>query len=127
MDTTPTFPGLTGVKAQLFYESTSQKSPPFHLSDALLMLLLQFSLFPVDHRAVQDNTVGCLSVSHPRATQGMGSAKARGGQQHGWAGLLYPGTVSTPRPEKLLGSSCGGSKARVDLPSSVIPHLSVSE
>lgn len=71
--------------------------------------------------------MGCLSVPHPGATQGMGTAKARGGQQRGWAGLLYPGAVSTPRPGKLLGSSCGGSKARVDLPSSVIPHLSVSE
>lgn len=37
---------------------------------------------------VQDNTVGFLCVPHPRATQGMGSGKARDGQQlswHGWA------------------------------------------
>lgn len=130
-----------------------QKNPPFGLSDALL---LQFLLLPLVCQALQDNTIGCICVSHPRATQGMGSAKARSGQQLvlAWLGCvrawlapsgicwavdagwpwskhiflgdqLCPGTVSAPSPEKLLGSSHGGSKARADLPSSVIPHLSV--
>lgn len=32
----------------------------------------------------------------------------------------YPETASTPSPEKLLGSRCGGNEARVDLPSSAV-------
>lgn len=45
------------------------------------MLLLQFLSFPLVCWAVQDNASGCLWVPHPGAAQGMGCAKARGGQQ----------------------------------------------
>lgn len=41
------------------------------------MLLLQLLLFPLVHQAVQDNTVGCICVPYPKATQVMVSASTR--------------------------------------------------
>ena len=53
------------------------------------MLLLQLLLFPLVRRVVQDNTVGCISVPHPKATQVLVSAstKAWAAAGLGMAGL----------------------------------------
>lgn len=112
--------------AMSLHPGKKSSNPPFPLSDVFLVLFLQFfySLCLVGWYKTPPSVVSMCPI--PEQQKGWDLPRPGvGSSSPGMAGLLYPGTVSTSK--KRLGCSCGGSKARVDLPSSVTPHLSVSE